>query len=46
MIDWKLPVAIIIGLFFVHLSNKKTAKKLTDYYKEKEDSDQKNKGNL
>ncbi|AXG71365.1 hypothetical protein KORDIASMS9_03622 [Kordia sp. SMS9] len=39
MIDWKLPVAIIIGLFFVYQSNKKVAKKLTDRFKEKEEKE-------
>ncbi len=36
MINWKLPVALAIGFFFVYLSNRKVAKKLTDHFKQKE----------
>ncbi|EDP95792.1 hypothetical protein KAOT1_05292 [Kordia algicida OT-1] len=36
MNKWWLLVAIIIGLLFVFLSNRKTKKKLKEYHSEKE----------
>lgn len=35
MIDWKLPVALIIGGLFVYLRNRKTKKQLQNHFEEK-----------
>jgi len=39
MINWKLPVALIIGGIFVYLTNKKTKKKLKDHIQKEEEKE-------